>query len=135
MKFLENEVLNNLKYKKVLIGDICLYLCKMNFSVINEYSETPSVSGGVCVTNNAVKSAKITLDAKIIIDDNFEDVILSLENLVRDKTRYDISIGNLIFSDSLIVFLKFLDSIENGFASVTLSFVTDKKLKKAGEIS
>lgn len=135
MKFLENEVLNNLKYKKVLIGDICLYLCKMNFSVINEYSETPSVSGGVCVTNNAVKSAKITLDAKIIIDDNFEDVILSLENLVRDKTRYDISIGNLIFSDSLIVFLKFSDSIENGFASVTLSFVTDKKLKKAGEIS
>ena len=132
---MENEVLNNLKYKKVLIGDICLYLCKMNFSVINEYSETPSVSGGVCVTNNAVKSAKITLDAKIIIDDNFEDVILSLENLVRDKTRYDISIGNLIFSDSLIVFLKFLDSIENGFASVTLSFVTDKKLKKAGEIS
>lgn len=135
MKFLENEVLNNLKYKKVLIGDICLYLCKMNFSVINEYSETPSVSGGVCVTNNAVKSAKITLDAKIIIDDNFEDVILSLENLVRDKTRYDISIGNLIFSDSLIVFLKFSDSIENGFTSVTLSFVTDKKLKKAGEIS
>lgn len=135
MKFLENEVLNNLKYKKVLIGDICLYLCKMNFSVINEYSETPSVSGGVCVTNNAVKSAKITLDAKIIIDDNFEDVILSLENLVRDKTRYDISIGNLIFLDSLIIFLKFSDSIENGFASVTLSFVTDKKLKKAGEIS
>lgn len=135
MKFLENEVLNNLKYKKVLIGDICLYLCKMNFSVMNEYSEAPSVSGGVCVTNNAVKSAKITLDAKIIIDDNFEDVILSLENLVKNKTRYDISIGNLIFSDSLIVFFKFFDSIENGFASVTLSFVTDKKLKKAGEIS
>lgn len=135
MKFLKNEVLNNLKYKKAFIGDICLYLCKMNFSVMNEYSETPSVSGGVCVTNNAVKSAKITLDAKIIIDDNFEDVILSLENLVRDKTRYDISTGNLIFSDSLIVFLKFSDSVESGFASVTLSFVTDKKLKKAGEIS
>ena len=66
---MENEILNNLKYKKVLIGDIFLYLCKMNFSVMNEYSETPSVSGGICVTNNAVKSAKITLDAKIIIDD------------------------------------------------------------------
>lgn len=133
MKFLENEVLNNLKYKKVFIGDICLYLCKMNFSVMNEYSETSSVSGGICVTNNAVKSAKITLDAKIIIDDDFENIVLSLENSVRNKTKYDISIGNLIFSDSLIVLFKFSDSIENGFASVTLSFITNKKIKKAGE--
>lgn len=130
---MENEILNNLKYKKVLIGDICLYLCKMNFSVMNEYSETPSVSGGICVTNNAVKSAKITLDAKIIIDDDFENTVLSLENSVRNKTKYDISIGNLIFSDSLIVLFKFSDSIENGFASVTLSFITNKKMKKAGE--
>ena len=124
------ENFNTLKYKKLYIGDVVLYIYKMSISSSRDYIISSSVSGRPFMSNNTLNSSKIKLFTKVSDDEDADNIISYLEDAMNKQKYFNIESGNIVINSAFITDIYFYNDINSSFNEFTITLLTEKDIIK-----
>lgn len=111
----------------VTIGYMELYCESFKASAISAFSEQPTVSGVLQITNRCRKSTKLVFSGRVY-NKNQPLSFIFISNIMNNKTGYEINYRGLKFTDCFIYGFTLEDKGED-FVHVTVTVVTPNSVE------